>query len=100
MSELHTYETAKFLREVEERAKTPEMLELILKYALKGVSDKNLELRKQVSDMETVAAMAINEREYKKQAPFIIQKLEAWKHTSALRWDDTIARLKGKLNND
>jgi hypothetical protein len=89
-------EDVKFLSEVAHRAKDPAMMQSIIMSAVSGIRRNAEEVRKHAVDMEVVANMAMNTRLFKGNERFLADKLEGWKHMNGLRWDDQIAKLRGK----
>lgn len=88
-----TKEELDFLADVERRAKSPEMLTSIVLSAIRGAQNESENIREHASDIEVVAAMALN-AEVKDNENFIADKLEKWKSISCVRWDACIGRLR------
>lgn len=91
-----TPEDLEFLSEVAKRSRDPNMMRSIINSAIGGCEYTARQACEQAADMEVVASMALNTRLFKGNENFLAQKLEKWKHRTALRWDDQIAKLKEK----
>jgi hypothetical protein len=89
-------EDIKFLNEVAKRSQDPTMMRSIINSALGGCEHNARQASKQAADMEVVASMALNTRLFKGNEKFLADKLESWKHRTALRWDDQIEELRKK----
>jgi hypothetical protein len=61
---------------------------------LAGINAELDRQRTHAVDMETVAAMALNQRMFKDNKKFIADKLEKHKDMNSLRWDDQIKELR------
>lgn len=91
-----TPEDMKFLREVADRSKDPNMMRSIISSAIGGCEHVARKANERAADMEVVAAMALNARVFKSNENFLAQKLEKWEGQTSLRWDDQIKKLKGE----
>lgn len=85
----------KFLAEVRKRCYgDTQMTERIIHSAITGMSDKAADMRFYASEMETVAAMTMNNRLFKGNERFLAEKLETTARMHSLNWTDQIEKLK------
>lgn len=83
-----------FLQSIRAYCTTPEQSGKVIGAALAGIHIELDRQRSHAVDMETVAAMALNQRIYKTSKKFIADKLEKHKDMNALKWDDQIKGLR------
>lgn len=88
-------ETEKFLLDVYQRcAKDPKFIARVIDAATHGIVEHAKNVRHHAADMEAVASMAMSARLFGGNETFLADKLEGWKHMSALRWDSQIEELR------
>lgn len=86
----------KFLLEVSARCKDVDFMHKVLAAAVEGVLQEAKEQREYAVDMETIAAMALNQRLFKGKGDFIAQKLNKNKGRSSICWEKQIDKLESK----
>lgn len=87
----------KFLAEVRQRCyNDAQMTERIIHSAIIGMVERTNALKLFASDMETIAAIAMNTRLFKGNERFLADKLESVANMCALKWDDQIEKLRSK----
>ena len=84
-----------FLYQIAQESKDPAMALKILQAVVSGIVVEAEQSRAHAVDMEVVANMAMNTRLFKGNESFIADKLDKWKHRSAVKWDDHIKKLRG-----
>jgi len=90
-----TYEEEqRFLAAIRNYCSTAERVDKTIRYAVAGIQLESERIRAHAVDMETVAAMALNQRMFKDNKRFIADKLEKHKDMNSLRWDDHIKELR------
>lgn len=83
-----------FLQSIRAYCTTPGQSGKVIGAALAGIHAELDRQRNHAVDMETVAAMALNQRLFKTSKKFIIDKIERHKDMNALRWEDQIKELR------
>lgn len=83
-----------FMQAIRSYCTTPGQSGKVIGAALAGIHAELDRQRAHAVDMETVAAMALNQRLFKTSKKFIIDKIERHKDMNALRWDDQIKELR------
>lgn len=91
-----TPEDYKFLADIRAKCKDPVWVERIIHAAVMGITQHAIDTRHFAVDMESLAAIALNNRLFKGNEKFIADKLETWKHMSGLDWSEHLEKLKGK----
>ena len=83
-----------FLQAIRNYCTTPGQAGKVIGASLAGVHAELDRQRTHAVDMETVAAMSLNQRLFKDNKKFIADKLEKHKDMNSLRWDDHIKELR------
>jgi len=83
-----------FLQAIRAYCTTPGQAGKVIGAAMAGIHTELDRQRNHAVDMETVAAMALNQRMFKDNKKFIADKLEKHKDMNSLRWDDQIKELR------
>jgi len=83
-----------FLQEIRAYCTTPGQAGKVIGAAMAGLYAELDRQRGHAVDMETVAAMALNQRLFKDNKTFIADKLEKHSGMNSLRWDDQIKELR------
>jgi hypothetical protein len=83
-----------FLQAIRTYCTTPGQAGKVIGASLAGIDAELDRQRAHAVDMETVAAMSLNQRMFKDNKKFIADKLEKHKDMNSLRWDDQIKELR------
>ncbi len=72
----------------------PVFLEKVLRAGINGMMQESMASRRHASDMEAIAAIALNARMFKNSKNYIAQLLQKWEGTrNALNWKAHIQEL-------
>jgi hypothetical protein len=74
----------------------PDVSAYVSDHVAQGVNASRLDVMERAADMEVALTVAIANR-YKGRDELILSKLKKWKDRSAIRWDDTISMLEGRV---
>jgi hypothetical protein len=86
-----------FLNYVQDYVKeNPEVSAYVSDHVARGIEASRIDVMERAADMEVALTVAIANR-YKGRDELILSKLKKWNDRSAIRWDDTIRMLEGRV---
>lgn len=73
----------------------PQMVSALVEVIQDGITEALKEATERAADMESVAAMALHNKLFKGNELFIADRIEKWRGRCSIKWDDTLAKLRG-----